>query len=137
MQPTFRIARAPDVDDILTLWRNADAAPTHTDDAESILRLIGTDADAVIVAEEGGAIVGTVIAGWDGWRGSIYRLAVVPTHRRRGVGRQLLERAGERLTRAGARRLQAIVVESDEQAVAFWRTSGWEEQVERLRFVRG
>ena len=137
MQPTFRAARAPDVDDILTLWRDADAAPTHTDDAESVLRLIGTDADAVIVAEEGGAIVGTVIAGWDGWRGSIYRLAVVPTHRRRGVGRQLLERAGERLTRAGARRLQAIVVESDEQAVAFWRTSGWEEQVERLRFVMG
>ena len=137
MQPTFRAARAPDVDDILTLWRDADAAPTHTDDAESVLRLIGTDADAVIVAEEDGAIVGTVIAGWDGWRGSIYRLAVVPTHRRRGVGRQLLERAGERLTRAGARRLQAIVVESDEQAVAFWRTSGWEEQVERLRFVMG
>jgi len=34
----------------------------------------------VLFAEEEGHIVGTVIGGFDGWRGNIYRLAVHPEH---------------------------------------------------------
>lgn len=30
---------------------------------------------------------------------------------------------------------QAIVVEGDEEAMALWRASGWDEQVARRRFV--
>lgn len=82
-------------------------------------------------------MVGTVIAAWDGWRGSIYRLAVAPDHRRRGLGRRLVFEAEERLAESGAIRLQAIVVESNAQASGFWRAVGWEPQVERLPFVKG
>jgi hypothetical protein len=32
--------------------------------------------------------------------------------------------------------MQAIVVASDQRATGFWGTSGWEEQVDRLRFVK-
>ncbi len=92
---------------------------------------------ALIVAVDGGAVVGSVIAAWDGWRGSIYRLVVAPSHRRRGLGRRLVEEAAGRLTRAGAVRLQAIVVETDPVGPAFWRACGWEQQVDRLRFVKG
>ena len=71
-------------------------------------------------------------------RGSIYRLVVAPGHRRQGLGRLLLARAEARLQEAGAVRAQAIVVELDElPAVGFWRASGWEEQTERIRFVKG
>jgi hypothetical protein len=49
----------------------------------------------------------------------------------------LVRAAEERLVAAGAVRMQAIVVETDAHAVAFWRASGWEEQAERLRFVQG
>jgi ribosomal protein S18 acetylase RimI-like enzyme len=78
-----------------------------------------------------------VIAGWDGWRGSIYRLAVSPDYRRQGLGRRLLAEAEARLARLGAVRLQAIVAESHPLATSFWRASGWEEQAEPLRFVKG
>jgi ribosomal protein S18 acetylase RimI-like enzyme len=81
--------------------------------------------------------VGTVIAGWDGWRGSIYRLVVDPSHRGAGIGRRLLHQAEGRLASSGATRLQAIVVESDPRATRFWQTTGWEQQSERLRFVKG
>jgi precorrin-6B methylase 2 len=33
--------------------------------------------------------------------------------------------------------MQAIVVESEAKAMDFWRESGWERQVQRVRFVRG
>jgi ribosomal protein S18 acetylase RimI-like enzyme len=132
----LRGAATGDVSAVLRLWRDAEAAPTHTDDPESIEQLIAHDPGALILAETDGRIVGSVIAAWDGWRGSIYRLAVVPEERRHGLGRRLVEAAEARLSGLGAGRLQAIVIESDVPATSFWRASGWEEQTGRLRFVR-
>ena len=99
--------------------------------------LLANDPEALAVAVDGTDIVGSVIAGWDGWRGSIYRLVVAPSHRRLGLGSQLLAHAEARLTAVGAVRLQAVVVETDPLAVGFWNATGWEQQVERLRFVNG
>ena len=137
MATTIRFARATDVSAVLALWRESDAEPSHTDDAESLLRLIDHDPEALVVAEADHRIVGSVMAAWDGWRGSIYRLVVAPPHRGTGLGRRLVEVAEERLAAAGALRVQAIVVETDPRATGFWRAAGWEQQVARLRFVKG
>jgi len=134
---TIRSALASDLPAVLKLWREANAAPSHTDDLQSLAQLIEHDPEALVISETDGRITGSVIAGWDGWRGSIYRLAVVPDHRRTGLGRRLLSEARRRLDERGAVRLQAIVVESDEKATHFWRSTDWEEQVGRLRFVKG
>jgi ribosomal protein S18 acetylase RimI-like enzyme len=137
MIPKIRSAILSDVSDVLRLWRDAEAEPSHTDDPEGLMRLIAFDSGALIVAEDGDRLVGTVIAAWDGWRGSIYRLVVAPSHRRRGVGRELLRRGERRVAGLGARRIQAIVVSTEVQATSFWDSSGWDRQFERLRFVKG
>ena len=134
---SLRAGQLNDVDPVLRLWVAAGAEATHTDDLESLSALVAHDPSALIVAEEDGSIVGSVIAAWDGWRGSVYRLVVAPSHRRLGLGRQLLSEAEARLSAVGAVRLQAIVVESERKAMGFWRESGWDRQVDRVRFVRG
>jgi ribosomal protein S18 acetylase RimI-like enzyme len=136
----MRIEIRPAVDDdigaVLALWARA-ADPTTTDNANAVAALLGHDAGALLVAEESGEIVGSVIAAWDGWRGSIYRLSVAPAWRRRGLGRQLVAAAEDRLHGLGVRRMQAIVIEADDRAAAFWQASDWEHQEGQLRFVRG
>jgi ribosomal protein S18 acetylase RimI-like enzyme len=132
-----RTGQLCDIDAVLRLWVESGAEPTHTDDAAGLTTLMTHDPSALIVAEEGGSIVGSVIAAWDGWRGSVNRLVVAPSHRRRGLGRQLLGAAEARLSAVGAVRLQAIVVETEPKAIGFWQESGWERQVHRVRFVRG
>ena len=65
------------------MW-SAAAAPTSTDDVDGVGALLERDPGALLVAEASGRIVGTVIAAWDGWRGSVYRIVVAPEHRRDG-----------------------------------------------------
>jgi ribosomal protein S18 acetylase RimI-like enzyme len=131
-----RIGREADLDAVIALWAAAGSEPTVTDDVGSLRRLLARDADALLVADGDGTIVGSLVAGFDGWRGSLYRLAVHPTWRRHGLGRALV-RAGEaRLAALGAARLDAIVVDTEDGALAFWAAVGYERQRERARFVR-
>lgn len=133
----IRSAVPAEAEAVLRLWAAAGAEPSHTDDVRSLRRLVEHDPSALLVAEEDGAIVGSVIAGFDGWRGSIYRLVVEPSRRRSGLGQRLLRSAESRLTAKGAVRLQAIVMETNPIASSFWRSSGWEVQDHRMRFVKG
>lgn len=133
----IRTGLPSDVESVLDLWVRAAAEPTHTDDTTSLQALIHHDPSALIVAEDEGTIVGSVIATWDGWRGSVYRLVVAPSHRRLGLGSRLLDEAESSLSRKGATRCQAIVVETDHDALGFWRASRWGHQEHRTRFVHG
>jgi ribosomal protein S18 acetylase RimI-like enzyme len=137
MTISIRPGRPGDVAAALRLWSEADAEPSHTDDADSLVALVAHDPAALLVAEERGRIVGSVIAAWDGWRGSVYRLVVAPSHRRQGLARRLIGHAEARLSEAGAKRLQAIVVDTDGRATGFWTSTDWEQQAERVRFVKG
>jgi len=136
MPITIRAALPADAPAVLSLWLEAETQATTTDDLDSVRRLIAHDPAALLVAESDGRLVGSVIAGWDGWRGSIYRLAVGPSERRRGLGRALVDEAALHLGSQGARRLQAVVVSDDDGAMGFWHRSGWEQQHDRTRFVR-
>jgi ribosomal protein S18 acetylase RimI-like enzyme len=136
MSTDLRSAVPEDIPAVLALWE-ASAAPTSTDTAQALRRLLERDAGALIVAESAGEIVGSVIAGWDGWRGSVYRLAVAPAHRRHGLGRRLLQKAEHHLEALGVRRMHAIVVGTDSRAVAFWDATEWEQQRDQRRYARG
>lgn len=133
---TIRSAVQQDIQPVLELWAAAENLPTVTDTHEGLRALLVTDADALLLAEIDGQMVGSLIAAWDGWRGSFYRLAVHPDRRRRGIATALL-REGERQLRArGAVRLTAIVADSDPMATGLWAAAGYAKQADRARFVR-
>ena len=121
---------------VLALWRDAEGPPSPTDNEEGVRRMLGRDPDALLVAESGGVVVGALIAAWDGWRGSFYRLAVDPARRRRGIGTALVQAGEERLRKLGALRLTALVANADREAIGLWRAVGYERQPGTSRFVR-
>lgn len=119
------MGRSAEISEILTLWIEAGAHPTSTDDAASLTGLVERDPEALLIAEMDGGIVGTLIAGWDGWRGNMYRLAVVPRVRRRGIAAALVARAERRFGTLGCRRVTALVSDDDPHAVEFWTAVGY------------
>jgi ribosomal protein S18 acetylase RimI-like enzyme len=132
----LRHADVGDVAAILAAWVDADAEPTVTDDADGLRTLLAHAPDSVLVAVDGERIVGTLIVGWDGWRGGFYRLAVVPELRRRGIASRLVAQGERELAGLGARRLSVFAVTGDPGAVHFWRAAGYAEQLDRRRLVK-
>jgi ribosomal protein S18 acetylase RimI-like enzyme len=131
----LRTAGAEDAPAVVALWRNAGAAATVTDDPASVERLVTHDPEALIVAELEGEIVASLIAGFDGWRAHLYRLAVHPRLRRRGLARALVTEAEQRLARRGARRINALVA-GDTEAVMFWEAADYERDPHMGRHVK-
>jgi GNAT superfamily N-acetyltransferase len=78
------------------------------DGATDVRGLLLRDSHALVVAaDDGGRVVGTLIVGWDGWRGNLYRMAVATASRRQGIAAALVAEAERRLTDAGCRRISA------------------------------
>jgi len=121
---------------VLSLWRASDTSATAGTHGDGLRRLLDADGDALIVAEINGQIVGSLIAAWDGWRGNLYRLAVHPESRRRGLGTALVRAGERRLLARNAARLTAIVADDDPRALSFWIAAGYERQPDRARMIR-
>jgi len=133
----LRSAEAHDVPAVLAFWRGAaDDAHRPVDTAAGLATLHLRDPHALILAVDGNDIVGTIIAGWDGWRCHIYRLAVAPARRRAGIGRMLLAAAEERFRILGGGRVDAMVLDDNERAHGLWRASGYRRQAEWSRWIK-
>lgn len=133
---TIRTALEADIAAVLALWCHAGGPATATDDEGALRTLLARDPETLLVAEADDELVGSLIAGWDGWRGSFYRLVVDSDWRRQGIATALV-RAGERRLRdRGAHRLTAIVRSDEDDAIALWSAVGYTRQTERARFIR-
>ena len=91
-------------------------------------RLIERNPSMSCAAEVGGRLVGTVLCGHDGWRGSLHHVAVDPTWRRRGLATALVSRALAELAKVGIRRVHALVLAGNRDAVQFWSAAGWRQR---------
>ncbi|AJC54029.1 GNAT family N-acetyltransferase [Streptomyces sp. 769] len=132
----IRTALPADAEAVLDFWKVAAEGTSISDDVAGVARLIERDPDALLLAESDGVLVGTVIAGFDGWRASLYRLAVLPSHRRRGVSKALLQAAEERFVKLGGRRGDAMVLEANEVAHHAWAAAGYKREDHWRRWVK-
>ncbi|MEU2054446.1 GNAT family N-acetyltransferase [Streptomyces bungoensis] len=132
----IRPARPADLDTVLAFWRKAAEGTSISDDRDGVERLVARDPGALLLAERGGELAGTVIAGFDGWRCHLYRLAVHPEHRRQGIGSALLAAAEERFARLGGRRGDAMVLVGNERAHHAWRAAGYAPEERWRRWVK-
>ncbi|HEY4349239.1 MAG TPA: GNAT family N-acetyltransferase [Gaiellaceae bacterium] len=107
-----------------------------TDTVECVSAVIAADHAWLLLAELDGQLAGTVIAGWDGWRGNIHRLAVAPEARRRGIALALVREAEQILAERGALRLSALVLLDHDDAVGFWTSAGYCLEAQMGRFIR-
>ncbi len=121
----------------MELWAQARSEHASTADRlDDVERLVDDSPAALLVAERDGEVVGVLIAGWDGWRGNMYRLAVREGQRRQGIGIALTRAGEDYLRTCGVRRVTALVAFDDDAAGAFWEAAGYPQDQEIGRRVR-
>lgn len=111
----------------IALWQAAGLAHPWNDSARDIELALGCPTATILAAhDEAGALVGTVMAGFDGHRGWLYSLAVADSQRGKGVGGALVRTAEEWLKEQGAPVIRLMVRADNEGVGAFYDSIGYE-----------
>ena len=114
---------------LIDLWEQVFGYKSaHNEPAFSIDKKVAMGDGMLFVAESGGKVVGSIMAGYDGHRGWIYSLAVRPHCRRRGLGSRLVRHAEEHLKALGCPKINLQILQGNEAAVSFYRKLGYEEE---------
>lgn len=108
------------------LWRAAGLHNPSIDGLEDLGEVCRRNPGLFLLAVDGQQVVGSVIGTFDGRRGYIYHVAVHPNSRRRGYATALLEEVERRLWEMGVQKIRFMVSKSNESALAFYRSIGFE-----------
>jgi len=114
-----------DQDAVVALWRlTFDGDPPWNEPHDVIARKQSVQSDLFLVGVLGERVAGTVLAGFDGVRGWVHHLAVLPELRRRGLAGLLMDRAEQGLLELGCPKLNLQVRRSNAEVVAFYESRG-------------
>jgi ribosomal protein S18 acetylase RimI-like enzyme len=121
----FRPFQSGDESAVIDLWHRCDLVRPQNDPHREIQRKISVQPELFIVAEMDGAIIGSVMIGYDGHRGWINYLGVLPEHRRHGIGQVLMAEAERLLRKLGCVKINLQVRTSNREVLAFYHAIGF------------
>ena len=111
---------------VVALWNEAFADPrAHNLPDLVITRKMAVQRGLFFVALVDGRVVGTTMAGYDGVRGWLHRVAVSKSYRRQGIGRSLVEHAVRALKAMGCAKVNLQVRADHAEAEAFYASLGF------------
>src|ERR1041385_8133919 len=110
---------------VVARWRECGLIRAQNDPQKNIARKLKEHPELFLVAEIGGVLVGTVMAGYEGHRGWINYLAVAPDRQRDGLGRALMDAAEVRLAELGCPKINLQIRTSNPAALGFYAAIGY------------
>ncbi|NDL65427.1 GNAT family acetyltransferase [Acerihabitans arboris] len=122
----IRVFRQDDFEEVIMLWERCDLLRPWNDPEMDIERKMHCGADLFMVAEVAGAVVGSIMGGYDGHRGSAYYLGVHPDYRGRGIANALISRLEKKLIARGCPKIQLMVREDNEAVIGMYEKLDYE-----------
>ncbi|MGV1681495.1 GNAT family acetyltransferase [Sphingopyxis sp. NJF-3] len=122
-----RPATAGDAEATIGVWEACGLTRPWNEPRADFARALDHDAATVLLAEYDAKIVGTVMAGFDGHRGWIYYLGVLPDHQGSGIARRLLDAACDWLRERGCPKVE-LMLRDGNPAAGFYEHLDWELQ---------
>ena len=125
----IRAFHIDDTEDIVSLWTACELVVPWNDPREDIARKLEVNPELFLVGElvgeHAGAIVATVMGGYEGHRGWINYLAVDPAHRGKDYGREIMAAIETQLQDLGCPKINLQVRSSNEAVLRFYQAIGY------------
>jgi len=124
------IAEADPADEaaVKSLWEACGLIRPWNDPARDFRLAIEGATSTILVLRGRSGLDAAVMTGSDGHRGWVYYLAVAPARRREGLGGSMMAAAEAWLRARGVPKIQLMVREDNEAALAFYEALGLERQ---------
>ncbi len=126
----IREMRPGDYENVKALWQTIHgfAIRSIDDSYEGVNKFIARNPGLSTVAIEEGEIIGAILCGHDGRRGTLYHVCVREDHRKRGIGKAMVVRCMEELQKEGINKVALIAFTTNDVGNAFWKEIGWTER---------
>ncbi|MDE2437356.1 MAG: GNAT family acetyltransferase [Sphingomonadales bacterium] len=128
MGVTIEPANAADRDAAIALWQAAGLTRPWNDPGADFDLALDNATSTILVARYDGALVGSVMVGFDGHRGWVHYLASDPGRRAHGIGRALMAAAEDWLRQRHCPRIRLMVRTDNLAAIDFYQAIGYERQ---------
>jgi ribosomal protein S18 acetylase RimI-like enzyme len=124
-QMKIRPFKLTDGSAVIELWRRCDLVRPQNDPHRDIARKMQVNPELFLVGEIDGKIVAAVMAGYDGHRGWINYLAVEPSIRQKGLGREIMTEAERLLRDVGCAKINLQVRTNNSRVIEFYKRIGY------------
>ena len=123
----IRTMTMDDYDQVYALWvKTPGMGMNDLDDSrEGVAKYLVRNPNTCFVAEKNARIVGAILGGHDGRRGSIYHAAVAQDEQRAGVGTALVNAVMAALESEGIHKVKLVALSGNEGGNAFWEKQGF------------
>ena len=135
---TIRVFRIEDYDAVMTLWRESKlpCKPRGRDSRSNLLKQMDLTMVRLLVAGMDAKMIGTVLVSHDGRKGWINRLAVAKEFRRKGLAKQLLQKAERWLEEAGIDIIACLIEDDNDPSIRFFLDAGYTRHADIIYFSR-
>ena len=110
---------------VVALWQACELTRPWNDPVKDIARKLGVQPEWFLVGEIDGAVIASVMFGYDGHRGWMNYLAVAPEHQGQGHAKALIAQGEALLLAAGCPKLSLLVRRSNTQVLGFYQALGY------------
>ena len=132
----IRPAAVADRSSVVALWETVfPDDPPHNDPPKVFDAKLAVQDDMLLVALDGDAVVGTTMAGYDGHRGWLHKVAVSPQYQGRGLATALVRHAIRALRSVGCTKVNLQIRATNLEVREFYEALGFEIE-DRLSMAR-
>jgi ribosomal protein S18 acetylase RimI-like enzyme len=114
-------------EDMIDLWKKCNLIVPQNDPIEDIQKKLDFQPDLFLIALLDGQLIGSVMVGYEGHRGWLNYLAVLPEYQKRGYGRRLVKKAVEELRKLDCLKVNVQVRKSNPSAIGFHKHLGFKD----------
>ncbi len=123
----IRVMTMEDYPAVYALWQSIHGFGIRSidDSEEGVRRFLTRNPNTSMVAVSGGKIIGAILCGHDGRRGTFYHVCVKEEYRKQGIGKSMAVACMRALKEEKINKVTLIAFRTNVVGNQFWKGVGW------------